>query len=728
MRKLLCVVLCLLLLSAGCVNQNGETPPEQEEEKPEPELEKDLIVVGDEQYYAHYILGDLVGYTHYTVTGTTSFNDEEVFTVKAETLLNLEMGGTPYAMDYKAEEYYTNTLLPRYYKASIMVAGEKGDIECTFEKEKVKEIIQSQTQTEEKEIPLKDEPYILDSNMFHHYVFLFRALEPQPGTEVVVTLFMPQLMQSFDVTLSFLEEEMVLNQSTIYAEASILEQEHKFWVTPQGELLALEIPSQEFRMELSDAAVTDQIKSVDIIELLSAPTNVAFDDTYLVNFMKAKVSATIIAENVDRDFLSSDYQTFTGTTTDTAIDGIVEIHTEKFSGPGDQYPVEEPQEYLNPENKIESDDPEIKALAEEITEGCTDSWEASQKVAQWVFDNISYKITGEGAKKTLETRQGDCGPHTYLNVALLRSIGIPSRIVGGVVYSRVGGTPSFIQHYWTEVLIKGKWIPFDSTMGEYGYLDATHIRLFKLGAVREMEVEILEHTEEKPEIKVEEKEALLKVGEYRKYRFVIDDVEIGYTDYRIKRRETYEGQEAYYVELSLDLDFNKINTARKVVIEAFLYITEHVMPLYYSLDALVNTEKQTIECTFADGKAHDVVTVGDKKYEEKVNLEENTYLMGNNMIGLWALMYKTLNLEVGETYKIPLFFSENFTKLVVEIEVLRTETIVVGGKSYDVYVCDVPKFKEIDYVTKDGLLVKIDLPSQNGFIELVESSPSFFII
>jgi hypothetical protein len=379
MRKLLCIVLCLLLLSAGCINQNGEAPPEQEEEKPEPESEKDLIVVGEEQYYAHNILGDLVGYTHYTVTGTTSLGDEEVFTVTAETLLNLEMGGTPYAMDYKAEEYYTNTLLPKYYKASIMVAGEKGDIECTFEKEKVTETIQSQTQTEEKEIPLKEKTYILDSNMFHHYVFLFKTLDVQPGTEVVVTLFMPQLMQSFDVTISFLEEETVLNQSTIYAEASILEQEHKFWVTPQGDLLALEIPSQKFRMELSDAAIIDQIISIDIIELLSAPTNVAFDDPYLVNFIRAKVSATIIAETVDKDFLTSDYQTFSGTTTDTTIDGIFEIHTEKFSGPGDAYPVSEPQEYVTPETKIESDDPEIKALAEEITEGCTDSWEASTK-------------------------------------------------------------------------------------------------------------------------------------------------------------------------------------------------------------------------------------------------------------------------------------------------------------------------------------------------------------
>ncbi len=225
---------------------------------------------------------------------------------------------------------------------------------------------------------------------------------------------------------------------------------------------------------------------------------------------------------------------------------------------------------------------------------------------------------------------------------------------------------------------------------------------------------------EPPEEGVSEiEEVSLQVGEYYKYRFVINDIEFGYADYEIKGEEDYEGQDAYCVELSLDQDLNKLGAQGKVELQATLYIKKNVLPLFYQAEALVDGEKQTIECTFSENKAHDVVTVGEEKYEKEVSLEENTYLMDNNMIGLWALVYKTLSLEVGQTYTVSLFFSANFSTYMVDIEVERTETIVVAGKSYEVFVCNVPLFNEIDYVTKDGLLVRIDLPSQNGFIELV---------
>ncbi|MBU7028718.1 MAG: DUF3108 domain-containing protein [Theionarchaea archaeon] len=719
-NRTLQAVLCLLLLTLGCITQ---LTVEDDYEK-----EKDLLNVGEEAYYAHTLMGSPVGYTYYTVVETIQYQDENVFVVEAETFLDFELGRNPFTMNYTATEYYTNTLNPRYYKAAITVAEEQTNIECSFEEGKVVEKIQSSALSEEKEIPLRDNTYLLDGNMFQHYVFLFRTLEPQQDTEVAVTLFMPQTMETFDSTITFQKEESVQGQSAIYAEATIFQQEHTFWVTPQGELLILEIPSQRFRMELSDASVKEKVESVEVIELLSAPSNVAFDDPLLVDYVKLALTAEIVAELVDISFLSSSYQSFSGTTADSEIDGIFEIRTKPFSGPGDVYPLREPQEYLVPETKIESDDPAIKAKAEEVTQGCQDSWEASQKIAQWVYENITYKITGAGARETLASQKGDCGPHTLLTVAMLRSIGIPSRMVGGVVYGRVGGTPLFIQHYWTEVLISGEWIPFDSTMGEYGYVDATHVRLFRRGGIQSLEIEVLEYTQEKPEIEIAEREAILKVGEYYKYRFVINDVEFGYTDYKIKKKTTYEGQEAFYVELYLDLDYNKIGKQIELVMGAILYITGDIMPLYYQVDALVNSEKQTVECTFSDSKVYDVVTAGGKTYEEEVNLEESTYLMHSNMIGLWALVYRSLELEEGETYKVPVFFSENFTKYVVDIEVLRTETIVVAGKSYEVFVCNVPLYREIDYVTKDGLLVKIDLPSQNGFIELVESSQSFFPI
>lgn len=192
LKKVIFFFLCLFLLTSGCISQ-----PEVAEGK--------LLTIGEENYYSHSILGNSVGYTHYRVTETTQHQNEQVFIVEAETFLSVEMAGTPHKMDYKATEYYTQNLSPRYYKAAITVGEEQFDIECNFEQGKVREKVQSPDLSEEKEIPIQENTYLLDSNTFHHYVFLFRTLNPQQDTEVTVSLFMPQAMQRFDVSITFLK-------------------------------------------------------------------------------------------------------------------------------------------------------------------------------------------------------------------------------------------------------------------------------------------------------------------------------------------------------------------------------------------------------------------------------------------------------------------------------------------------------------------------------------------
>lgn len=108
------------------------------------------------------MLGSLVGYTHYAVTDPIQYQNEQVFVVEAETCLNLELGGAPCIMEYKAMEYYAQNLEPRYYKASITVAGEQSEIECSFEEEKIIEKIQSPDGTEEKEISVAEGTYLLE--------------------------------------------------------------------------------------------------------------------------------------------------------------------------------------------------------------------------------------------------------------------------------------------------------------------------------------------------------------------------------------------------------------------------------------------------------------------------------------------------------------------------------------------------------------------------------------
>ena len=111
--------------------------------------------------------------------------------------------------------------------------------------------------------------------------------------------------------------------------------------------------------------------------------------------------------------------------------------------------------------------------------------------------------------------------------------------------------------------------------------------------------------------------------------------------------------------------------------------------------------------------------VGDKTHEKELSLDPGTKLLENNMVCWFDLMYRSLLLKTGETYNISAFFPGNFLKLTITIKVKELmEEIIVNGKNYKVFVCDVPMLKEIDYVTEEGMLVKLEVPAQKLVVEL----------
>lgn len=81
------------------------------------------------------------------------------------------------------------------------------------------------------------------------------------------------------------------------------------------------------------------------------------------------------------------------------------------------------------------------------------------------------------ASEVAARASGDCTEHAVLLAALLRSAGIPSRVVAGLLYVEefAGEREVFGYHMWTEALLDGAWIDLDA-MGEAPF-DATHIAL-----------------------------------------------------------------------------------------------------------------------------------------------------------------------------------------------------------------------------------------------------------
>jgi len=109
---------------------------------------------------------------------------------------------------------------------------------------------------------------------------------------------------------------------------------------------------------------------------------------------------------------------------DNLIEGIFEIEHTHYDGadasvfPPDFSSDESLKKYLEPDESLESDDPILISKAEEITEGSKDSWEAVRRLSEWVAQNIAYAIPGGGtARKTYDTRSGECGAHSILLAA-----------------------------------------------------------------------------------------------------------------------------------------------------------------------------------------------------------------------------------------------------------------------------------------------------------------------
>ena len=104
-----------------------------------------------------------------------------------------------------------------------------------------------------------------------------------------------------------------------------------------------------------------------------------------------------------------------------------------------------------------------------------DTWAAARKIEESVFESIDSKGFGTGfasAREVLESGEGDCSEHAILAAAVSRSLGIPSRLVVGVMHHR----GAFAYHMWHEVWTGDGWYALDATIGD-GSADAARIKL-----------------------------------------------------------------------------------------------------------------------------------------------------------------------------------------------------------------------------------------------------------
>jgi transglutaminase-like putative cysteine protease len=136
-------------------------------------------------------------------------------------------------------------------------------------------------------------------------------------------------------------------------------------------------------------------------------------------------------------------------------------------------------EYLDSNVWINSDDPDVKAMASEAARDATTPYEIADSLRRYVTEVIKQKNLNIGfasASEVCRNREGDCSEHAVLLAALGRVHRLPSRVVMGLVYvpAFTGAQDIFGFHMWTQFHIGGQWVDFDAAQHESD-CNPTHI-------------------------------------------------------------------------------------------------------------------------------------------------------------------------------------------------------------------------------------------------------------
>jgi transglutaminase-like putative cysteine protease len=130
---------------------------------------------------------------------------------------------------------------------------------------------------------------------------------------------------------------------------------------------------------------------------------------------------------------------------------------------------ETPAEHLQAELHVESNNPQIIELSQELSTGKRTACDQARAFYDYVGNHLVHSYNGAdwGAQAALGEMGADCTEYTSLMMALSRAAGIPARYLEGLWASEEATLgDGRTEHAWLEVYFPGVgWVPMDPTLG-----------------------------------------------------------------------------------------------------------------------------------------------------------------------------------------------------------------------------------------------------------------------
>ena len=279
----------------------------------------------------------------------------------------------------------------------------------------------------------------------------------------------------YQVTVQPSEQRLISGVQVKLGKAVMLSEKEKVpvttYLTEDGQVLEMEY-GQTMKARAEPEAVARRLDLVEVFGL----TRVVLPKPLPESAKTIPGQVTLVMENLPTQFQQdSDRQKY-----QAEADGRVRV-TLSARAPDAQKlkprPLQDPEGGKNLETSIiiESDNPTIRNLADQLAAPHKDAYAAAQAISSWVATNLKkdYGASADRATDVLRQKKGDCTEHSLLTVSLLRAAGIPARRVDGVIYMvNQDGVPALYWHEWVEAFV-GEWTQMDPTFDQV-VADATH--------------------------------------------------------------------------------------------------------------------------------------------------------------------------------------------------------------------------------------------------------------
>ena len=681
-------------------------------------LSLSLSVHADRVYYQIKMSGNSVGYISYEVMS----GEHEL---KMRSTVSFNIGQTELNQKIKLvadTRLNSQTQLPIEYHLSTYINGfTQSTVDTKFEADTATQHIVAGGQNFDNEISLPGPTYLVDDNfrIDHYNVLLGQFDFRKRGTQsfhILTPLAVPRQPKAVQLQLTWAGGEKLTVGEAVY-QTDWLQADNggmamDFWYDRQRrQIVKWGMPSQRTEIVLADDSV---LPMEDAIENRLAVLRQNPDLPRLNVKQELGAAADLIALQMRIDLqvaasgelgLDVPNQWFEGKVhpgTDTAhIIGVLNV---KSYQPLDQTP---PPKQLQ-DHPVDDSHRQIEMEARKIAAGAGTNFDAAKAIVHWVTGEISYNPRTVSADECLSNKSGDALSRSRLAVELMRSLGVPARILGGLLYTNDG---AFVQHHWIEVDLTSSegWIAMDPLTGETEGIGAAHVALWRGDgrlAAKTGEMEILDYQS----AMITWQDLIpLQVGERNQYSFERNGKPIGKSASRVERIFTHNGIQCYEIEGVLS--FND-DTLGQINAGSSLYLTLDGQALFYQLDMEINGEKKSYEYTregtrFRFGK-------GGKRF--KMWVEEIPHFIADYSFWGWDLIFRQQELSTELQWEVNLINPLDATLSSLQVVAEDAEDIVVNDQALSCFRLNVDG--QLFWVSSVGRLIRYHDPERNLTVEL----------